>query len=307
MPLLKNIFLLLIFSLTRFQSLKQNEHAPGERKYLDLAYASLSPAQKMDIYLPDSTKGLFPVILYIHGGAFKFGDKADKVYSVMLEVLRKGYAVVYINYRLSGEARFPAQIQDVKAAIRFVRAHAGDYSLNADKIVAWGESAGGYLAALAGTSGNIKALEDPGLGNPEQSSRVQAVVDMFGPIDFLTMDDQFAAGSVKGMLHNGAESPESQLLGKQITLIPELVKKSNPETYISKDDPPFYIQHGSVDPVIPVQQSVHFADELKKTIGKNKVILDLLPKEGHATDGFWTKENINKILVEIDKHFMSVN
>jgi dipeptidyl aminopeptidase/acylaminoacyl peptidase len=116
------------------------------------------------------------------------------------------------------------------------------------------------------------------------------------------MDDQFAASGLKGMEHNGAGSPESLLLGKQITLIPEQVKKSNPENYISKDDPPFYIQHGAIDPIIPVQQSIHFADSLKKITGAGKVTLELLKDEAHGSAGFWTTGNINKILTVVDKY-----
>jgi len=147
------------------------------RKWLDIAYASKSPAQKLDIYLPDAGDGPFPVILSIHGGAFKGGDKGDNQVVPMLEGVRRGYAVVSINYRLSGEAISPAQINDIKAAVRWIRANAKQYKFNPDKIAAWGGSAGGNLAALLGTSGDVKELEDGSQGNANQSSRVQAVVD----------------------------------------------------------------------------------------------------------------------------------
>jgi hypothetical protein len=164
------------------------------RKYLDLSYAEQSNAQKLDIYLPEEGKGPFPVILSVHGGAFLGGDKRDGQLIPMLKGLEKGYAIVSINYRLSGEATWPAQILDCKAAVRWIRAHAGDYKLDPERIAAWGGSAGGHLSAVLGTSGDIPELEDPDQGNAAYSSRVQAVVDWFGPTDFLEMDPHLQAG-----------------------------------------------------------------------------------------------------------------
>lgn len=112
-----------------------------------------------------------------------------------------------INYRLSGEAKWPAQINDVKAAIRFLRANAASYRLNPDRFAVWGSSASGHLAALAGTSGGVAALRDGALGNPGVSDRVQAVIDMYGPVNFLAMDEQFTAAGVSGQVHNTADSP----------------------------------------------------------------------------------------------------
>ena len=140
---------------------------------LDVAYADASESQKLDIYLPNSGSGPFPVIVAIHGGAFLMGDKADGQLTPMLAGLDRGYAVVSINYRLSNEAKFPAQINDVKAAIRFVRANAGTYGLDPNKIAAWGGSSGGYLAAMLGTSGGVADLEDTSQGSPDQSSAVR--------------------------------------------------------------------------------------------------------------------------------------
>ena len=182
------IFLILIGFLAPIFSFGQGSRQPNiqniKLKWLDIAYATTSTAQKLDVYLPEGN-GPFPVILSIHGGAFKAGDKRDGQLMPMLEGLKRGYAVVSINYRLSPEAIFPAQIYDVKAAVRWIRANAKQYKFNPDKIAAWGGSAGGTLTALVGTSGDVKELEDLSLGNPTQSSRVQAVVDWFGQTDFL--------------------------------------------------------------------------------------------------------------------------
>ncbi len=273
-----------------------------KRKYRDIAYATISPAQKLDIYLPETGKGPFPVIVSIHGGAFMIGDKGDIQVRPMLEGLKRGYAVVSINYRMSGEAIFPKDINDVKAAIRWIKANAAKYDLNAKKVAVWGGSAGGNLAALAGTSGGVKELEDLSLGYPEQSSSVQAVVDWFGPINFLEMDSQFQV-SKKGIPNHGeADSPESKILGKQISLIPDLVMVSDPETYIRSDNPPFFIEHGKEDQLVPTEQSINFAEKLNKVLGKEKVTLILLEGTRHGGPQFETPENLNKVFAFLDKY-----
>lgn len=273
-----------------------------KNKWKDLPYASGSTAQKLDIYLPDSGDGPFPVIIAIHGGAFMIGDKADFQLKPMLEGLKRGYAVVSINYRMIGEATAPKLIFDVKAAIRWVRANAVKYKLKATKIAAWGGSAGGHLSALAGTSGDVKELEDLSMGNSGESSRVQAVVDWFGPINFLTMDDQFYILGVKGMLHNSPGSPESKVIGKNITEAVVEVKAFNPETYISKDDPPFFIEHGSKDPLIPYLQSTEFSNALYNIVGKEKVNFEILEGAGHGTPQFSAPENLDKVFAFLDKY-----
>lgn len=276
-----------------------------KRKWLDIEYATASPAQKLDIYLPDDGEGPFPVVLNIHGGGWKGGDKAYRQVLSMLEGLKRGYAVVAINYRLSGEAIWPAQIYDCKAAIRWVRANAGQYRLNPDKIAAWGGSAGGHLSAMVGTSGDVKELEDLSQGNPEQSGRVQAVVDWYGPTDFLIMDEHLkASGVTKPMAHSTPDSPESKLLGKNIEDAPELVKEANPCTYISTEDPPFLIQHGIEDNLVPYQGSVLLARKLGPVLGYEKVSLELFPDTRHGGPAFGSEENLERVYRFLDKHLM---
>ena len=274
-----------------------------EREWQDIQYANTSNSQKLDIYLPEKGEGPFPVILSIHGGAFKSGDKRDGQLKPMLEGLNHGYAVVSVNYRLSPEAKFPAQIFDVKAAVRWIRANANQYKLNPDKIAAWGGSAGGHLSALLGTSGDVSSLEDLQLGNPEQSSRLQAVVDWFGPTDFLKMDEQLKESKVKNpQVHAVQDSPESELIGKNIENAPELVRAANPETYITSDDPPFLIQHGLTDNLVPYQQSVNLAEKLEKKLGKEKVSLKLFPGTGHGGPAFLAADNLENIFSFLDSY-----
>jgi acetyl esterase/lipase len=289
-------------TITSCQPRKKVDTESVKNKWVDVAYAETSAAQKMDIYLPNEPQEKYPVVVHIHGGAFMFGDKADGQLSPILEALKHGYAVVSINYRLSGEAKFPAQIYDVKAAIRYLRANADKYKLKTDKIAVWGGSAGGHLSSLAATSGDVAALEDLSLGNPTQSSRVQAVVNWFGPINFLTMDGHFKASGKGKADHNDINSPESKLWGKPIQEIPDSVKKANPETYISADDPIFFIQHGSVDKLVPTQQSIEFAEKLTAILGKEKVIFEVLEGANHGGKQFEEPQNLTKIIAFLDKY-----
>ena len=275
-----------------------------KRKWLDVAYAGQSPSQKMDIYLPEQGDGPFPVILVVHGGAFMFGSKGEMISEPMIQGIYHGYAVADINYRLSGEAIFPAQMYDCKAAVRFLRAHAAEYHLDGSHIAAWGPSAGGHLVAMLGTSAGVKELEDLALGNPGESSAVQAVVDWCGPSEnFIQMDIEFQQSDLGVPDHSAEFSPESRLLGGKITEIPERVAFASPMTYITPAIPPFLIQHGAIDQVVPVQQSINFAAALAKKAGLEKVILDVLPGVRHHGDpAFETPENLSRVFRFLDEH-----
>jgi acetyl esterase/lipase len=274
-----------------------------KRKFLNIPYASLSQSQKLDVYLPDEGEGPFPVIMAFHGGAFMGCDKADMQVLPMLEGLKRGYAVVSSNYRMSGEAKFPALVQDAKAAVRWVRANAYQYSFDPQRIAAWGGSAGGYLSTMLGTSAEIVGLEDLSLGNPNQPCNVQAVVAWYGPTNFLKMDEHLAASGLlppMGFRHNEPNSPESLLLGWTITEIPEKVMVASPETYIRPGAPPFLLQHGTKDPVVPVQQSIEFAEKLREALGESRVILELIEGAEHADMRFETPENVARVLDFLD-------
>ena len=227
----------------------------GTTVHRDLAYAIHAHArQKLDLYLPPGTAR--PLIIYVHGGAFRAGDKSQ---GVPLEYLAQGYAVASVNYRLSGDAFFPAQIEDCKAAVRWLRANAAKYGLDPDRFAAFGTSAGGHLVAMLGTAGDERAF-DVGM-NGGVSSRVQAVVDFFGPTDFLQMD---AHRLPSGQVHDSADSPESRLVGGAIQHFRDKVARANPITYVSKDAPPFLIVHGDADPLVPHHQSVLLATALRE-------------------------------------------
>ena len=221
----------------------------------------------------------------------------------MLEALERGYAVVGVNYRMSGEAKFPALVYDVKAAVRWIRANAATYKFDPGRIAVWGGSAGGYQALMAGVTAGVPELDDLNLGNPEQSSDVQAVVAWFPPTNFLLMDVQLAeSGLIPGDKedHSAADSPESLLLGWKITDVPDLVRAANPETYIRPGAPPLLIQHGLLDDTVPYQQSATFAATARAILGEARVTLDLFPGARHGDPAFGAPENVAKVLEFLD-------
>jgi acetyl esterase/lipase len=272
------------------------------RKWLDIAYADLSPAQKLDLYLPEEGEGPFPVILHIHGGAFAIGDKRDIHVSVWLQGLQLGYAVAAVGYRLSGEAVFPAGLQDVKAAVRWLRAHGEDHHLDSRRIVACGGSSGGNYAAMMGVTSRVPLFDDPRLGNQEQSSEVQAVVDWFGPTDFLKMDEQLIENGLGPADHNQADSPESRYLGRPIPEIPDQVRLANPITYVHEGMAPILIQHGTADCLVPYQQSLEFARVIEERVGPDRCELDLFEGAGHDDPLFESQENMERVFAYIARH-----
>ncbi|MGL4663221.1 MAG: alpha/beta hydrolase fold domain-containing protein [Culicoidibacterales bacterium] len=297
----------------------------------DIAYATKSDAQKFDLSFPTAGTKV-PVVLNIHGGGFMMGDKAGMSASgggmptggvpsgekmpmsgmpsggggsvddaLKTEALKRGYAFASTNYRLSGEAPFPAAINDVKACIRYLKAHADELGIDANRIYVIGGSAGGNLAALAGTSGNLNYIgESENLGNESQSSSVAGVVDMFGPINFLTMDSDFKElGVVSAPVTDSVSSAESRYIGAQISTQPEKVAQANPTTYLDANDPKMLIEAGSIDKNIPYLQGKKFADAANQ-LSAGKATWTLLEGEGHGTAGFSSSENIKTIMDFLD-------
>jgi acetyl esterase/lipase len=232
----------------------------------DLVYKTVNGAVlTLDLFCPEKVSGPAPVIVWIHGGAWRSGGKR-KCPAVAL--VPDGYAVASIDYRLSSTAPFPAQIEDCKAAVRWLRANAAKYNLDADRIGVWGMSAGGHLAALLGTSAGVPELEGSG-DNMQYSSRVQAVCAVAGPTNLPALTNV----GPKRM------SAIEALLGGPLEKDKEKATAASPIHYVSKDDPPFLIVHGEGDRVIPVEQSQRFYEELRKA-GVNAT-LKILPQVGH--------------------------
>lgn len=226
-----------------------------------------------------------PVVVFIHGGAWRAGD-ADP--SRNYPLAQRGYFTASIEYRLSQEALFPAQIHDCKAAIRWIRKYAKELNIDPDRIGVWGSSAGGHLVALLGTSIGVQALEGP--GNAGYSSAVQCVVDMFGPSDLPAM-----VGKPSNIDRTRPDCPEAQLIGGLISDNLDKAKAASPVTYVDGNEPPFLILHGTEDPTVPFNQS-EILDEALRKVGAD---VTFVPVKG-AGHGFFGP-TIEPGTAEIDK------
>lgn len=241
--------------------------------FRDIIYSQ--SGMQLDLYLPAEVSEPVPIIVWIHGGAWRMGDKEGNTgRKPPVEIMDYGFAFASINYRLSHEATFPAQIHDCKAAIRWVRAHAKEYGIDPERVGVWGASAGAHLAALLGTSKDITELEGDG-GNPQYHSSVQAVCDWFGPNDLIRMS------KMKGELEQ--ESPESLVIGGPLLENVDKVIQANPLTYINKHSPPFLIVHGDNDVVVPSDQSHILHEALLQA--DVEAGLHIVPGAGHGFEG----------------------
>ncbi len=260
----------------------------GVKTYRDVRYGPHEARNVLDVYVPAGAEGPLPLVIWIHGGGWQNGSKATGGPAISL--LSQGFAVASINYRLSGDDVFPAQIEDCKAAIRFLRARAEDYNVDPQRFGVWGSSAGGHLVALLGTSGEVKDLEGTVGDFDEVTSRVQAVCDWFGPTDLLQM----------GGRHDDAMSPESKLIGGPIQERKAEAARANPIAYVSPDDPPFLIMHGSRDAAVPFNQSELLEAALKK-VGVESTLVKL-EGAGHGGPEFASLESQARVADFFRKH-----
>lgn len=278
-------FMALVFSAT--MPLKA---APGEAPALDvhtgIQYTETGTPELIDIYEPKvaaaaAAEGASsrPAIVYIHGGGWVGGSRSGVAIAAS-HFVGQGYVFCSIDYRFSNQAKYPAQIEDCKCAIRFLRGHAKDYKIDPNRIGVWGDSAGAHLAALLGTTAKVPRLEGKG-GWEKESSAVQAVLDCYGPAD-LEPDAFTTYTNLQGqkLVH--------QLLGDPIDL--KLAHDASPLKFVAKGDPPFLILHGDKDDLVPVSQSQSFYDVLKAA--GNDATLKIIPGAGHGGREFFSLENI---------------
>lgn len=264
---------------------------------VDIPYATRSPSQKLDIHLPTTGTPPHKVVLWIHGGAWSGGDKKLGATNPILQLLGKGYAVVSVNYRLSAEAKWPANIHDVKAALRWVRANAATYKFDPNRIGVWGLSAGAHLAALMGTSVGVAGLTDLTLGFPKQSERVSTVIGYATPSYFLSLDSQLSTDGCPlfgGTGFNAPTSPTSLMLGAQQTTVPSLVTASSPRAHVTVGDPRMLLVHGTSDCTIPYQQSQILANRMNN-VQPGSAQLMLIAGLGHGGTAFWSTSMMNTI------------
>lgn len=289
----------LLVSTTFGQTPKPFTLPAGIRMEKDLAYfPEGDEAQKLDLYLPEETPDQpLPLVVHIHGGGWRGGSKFPC--PVMPMVLR-GYAVASVEYRFSQKALFPAQIQDCQAAIRWLRANAEEYHLDGEQVGVVGSSAGGHLSALVGTAGGKEAFAPIG-GNEDQSTRVQAVCDFFGPSNFFTVVQQAAEdqNATNIFTFNQPGDPYSDLIGTRLDDQPKSDAVS-PVHYVSEDNPPFLILHGTHDALVPYAQSEELAAALKEQ--GVEVWLQTLPGAGHGGGAFRKPALVQLIQDFFDKH-----
>ncbi|MFL2912171.1 MAG: alpha/beta hydrolase fold domain-containing protein [Opitutales bacterium] len=255
----------------------------------DIAYTgSDNPHQTLDLYTPRSlnlSSGKLPVVVWIHGGAWKSGSKksGNHPHRIPEIVATQRYAGVSIGYRLSQDVKWPAQIHDCKAAIRWLRGNAKALGLDPDRIGVWGSSAGGHLASMLGTTKDYESLEGEIGDFRSFSSEVQAVVNYYGPSAFLRMDDQ--PGKIR---HNAPGSPESQLIGHPIQEAKKLAQNASPLHHVSARDAPHFHFHGMQDSFVPYQQSLLLHHALQKE--KVSSALISVQQAGHGMPVKFTQE-----------------
>lgn len=254
----------------------------GVRTVKDLEYANVDgQSLKLDLYLPENSPSRPALLVWIHGGGWKNGDKAN-VNPAILRLSESGYAIASINYRLEDVSIHPKNIHDCKGAVRWLRAHAAEYGFDPQRIAICGSSAGGHLALLLGMSSGVEHLEGTVGGNPEQAGPVRAIIDLYGPSDLPQMAGQ------------------SRRFNTAHTATDELLADASPLAYLSPDDPPVLIFHGDQDNTVPKEQSLVLNERYQRAGLESE--LHILPGAGHGGMVFSSEDTYQLIKTFLDKH-----
>ncbi|WP_145309298.1 alpha/beta hydrolase [Gimesia fumaroli] len=281
------ILMLLLISLPN-----KSDAADSIQRINDIEYAT-TPEQRLllDLYLPRDVKHP-PLLVWIHGGAWRAGSKDNMP---LTDLVQNGFAVASVEYRLSPVAKFPAQIHDIKAAIRFLRGSAEKYGYNADKIGILGSSAGGHLVALMGVTNGHPQLEGK-LGDfDDESSSVQAIVDYYGPTNFMTILPQSTPHGLS------VRVPALQLLlGDRPERTPDLAKLASPVFHVDDQDPPLLLIHGDQDPQVPINQSHELHGKYKQH--KRDVTFEVIHGAAHGGPEFFDAERTQLVETFLKKH-----
>lgn len=279
-----------------------------KRKWLDVAYAKDSPNQKLDIFLPDEGEGPFPVLIFMHGGAFLFGTKRDMQFLHAIDGITKGYAVVTVEQRLAMEAQYPYGLFDLKAAIRFLRANAETYSLDPNKFALSGDSAGAFYAVMCAATQDIPGFEDESMGNAGISSAVQAVVAFYGCYDMMKMlppDEPVNAAQPKEAGSMPMPDLYKPLVGAKPRDIHGLMYFTNPLNFITEKFPPILIQAGTKDGIVPPEQSRFLYEKVVEKCGEDRAELEYFEGWNHGGFSFGWYEPKHQVHVYefLDKLF----
>ncbi|EGF28314.1 alpha/beta hydrolase [Rhodopirellula baltica] len=291
------LWLLIVMSLLILQKTGHCEESSAVVKHQGLVYAEVSGAGNetrslhLDLFVPTTSEPP-PLVVWIHGGGWRNGSRRNPK---LMEVTKNGYALASLSYRFSKEAIFPAQVHDCKAAIRWLRANSNRYGYNAEWIAVAGSSAGGHLALLLGTSSDVTELEGEVGGNLKQSSSVQAVIDYFGPSDFV-----LRGKTQPERAYTNQSGSYALLGGKDGKVAASMERLASPATYVSSDDPPLLIFHGTADKTVLLDQSERMV-ELYDAVGLD-VELITLEGAGHGGKRFFEGDSLQKAIHFLNAH-----
>lgn len=244
--------------------------------------------QQLDIVYPSIGNPPHKVIVAIHGGGWSSGDRKSASLKMIQMATQQGYAVINVGYRLTDEAKWPAQLHDVKAAIRFIRANAKQYRFDTRNIVVWGNSAGGHLASMLAATNGMEEMEDLAMGNSKSSSKIQGVLSWYGISDVSKLPD-------------ASINIANKLMGYNVRDKAEEAKVASPIHYINNNFPPIFMIHGTNDRIVPFEQAVEFAKAINQITGKRQASLKLHINAGHSDNQIKTVANVDESLNFVDK------
>lgn len=292
---------------------KEVDPSQFKNHYLDVPYAQESPRQTLDLWLPNEGQGPFPLIIFVHGGGWVSGNKRETTMPGVFKFPSQGYALACVEYRLVPDVRWPEPLEDVRAAIRFLRAHAEEYRLNPDKVAIMGNSAGGHLSNMVAALAGRPLFQGPQHGNLDQSDAVQCLISVYSPTDLYQVDlcerteqqDQInaTAGNVlRGDTgERGMSKPHNQLMGVCCRDFPGIAACASPITYVDGNFPPAYYLQGVKDIVVPYTQSVAMVRTINDACGEGHAKLELFEDAVHGDPVMKTDEVTNRILDFVDE------
>lgn len=267
-----------------------------KNQFTGIRYAEKTPYELLDIFLPDEGEGPFPLVIDVHGGGFYYGSRSSVRFEPVLEMIRRGYVVATFDYTLSPYGKFPLQIQELKAAIRYLKANAARYRIDASHIGLWGLSAGAHIVTLTALSPHVPELDDPSMAGSGFPPDVQAVVELYGP----TLLDREVGGPVPG--EDQSQTVYGVLFGAAPENVPEKVALADPCSYVTEAAPPFFMQYGTADTLVELENGLRLRDRLTAAIGAERVSFEVIEGAEHADDLFRTPENNEKIYRFFDKY-----